>query len=179
MEEVNTQLWLPTLLWIIRLKLQFHQYAIKCLLHLMYLLKLSRWEDLEHLLKKLVGLKIMQKLFIKNTEFILQILEFWFLLVLLLSEFFKHFCPNNFGIFIWNFFFCSTDDACQYWINERILQSPYFPDYFLADNKGCQWTVTAPEDHIIALEFKQFKVSLIKSSIGSPCFTWFTLHELS
>ena len=104
MEEVNTQLWLPTLLWIIRLKLQFHQYAIKCLLHLMYLLKLSRWEDLEHLLKKLVGLKIMQKLFIKNTESILQILEFWFLLVLLLSEFFKHFCPNNFGIFIWNFF---------------------------------------------------------------------------
>ena len=76
------------------------------------------------------------------------------------SQNFWNFCPNTFRIFIWNFFLCSTDDACQYWLNESILTSPYYPKKFLADNIGCQWTITAPEDHIIALEFKTFKVSL-------------------
>ena len=58
-----------------------------------------------------------------------------------------------------------TDNACQYWLNdnEGILTSPYYPNDFLADNIGCQWIITAPEDHIIALEFKIFKVSLKNS----------------
>ena len=61
------------------------------------------------------------------------------------------------------FFFCSTDDSCQYWLSKTILTSPYYPKYYLADGKGCQWIITAPEEHIVALEFEHFNVSLKKS----------------
>ena len=71
--------------------------------------------------------------------------------------------PYTRGIFIWYIFIYSTDDACQYWLNESKLTSPYYPEFFLADNladnMGCQWTIIAPEDHIIALEFKIIKVN--------------------
>ena len=40
------------------------------------------------------------------------------------------------------------------------LTSPYYPKYFLADNKGCEWLITAPEGHIIALQFEEFEVSV-------------------
>ena len=57
---------------------------------------------------------------------------------------------------------CSTDDSCQYWLNKTTLTSPYYPKYFLADGIGCEWILTAPERHIIALEFKDFYVSFLK-----------------
>ena len=61
------------------------------------------------------------------------------------------------------FFFCSTDDSCQYWLNKATLTSPYYPKWFLADEIGCEWIITAPKGHIIALEFEEFEVSLKKS----------------
>ena len=57
---------------------------------------------------------------------------------------------------------CSTDDSCQYWLKKTTLTSPYYPKYFLADGIGCEWTLTAPERHIIALEFNAFDVSFLK-----------------
>ena len=60
------------------------------------------------------------------------------------------------------FFFSSTDDSCQYWVNKTTLTSPYYPKYFLADHVGCEWILTAPKGHIIALEFEYFSVSISK-----------------
>ena len=57
---------------------------------------------------------------------------------------------------------CSTDDSCQYWLKETTLTSPYYPKYFLSDGIGCEWILTAPERHIIALEFNAFDVSFLK-----------------
>ena len=57
---------------------------------------------------------------------------------------------------------CSTDDSCQYWLKETTLTSPYYPNFFLADGIGCEWILTAPEKHIIALEFNAFHVSFLK-----------------
>ena len=48
---------------------------------------------------------------------------------------------------------CSTDDSCQYWLKKMTLTSPYYPKYYLADGKGCQWIITAPVGHIVVLEF--------------------------
>ena len=59
-------------------------------------------------------------------------------------------------------FFHLKDDSCQYWLDLKTkkLTSPYYPKYYLADNKKCEWIITAPEGHIIALEFEEFEVSL-------------------
>ena len=42
------------------------------------------------------------------------------------------------------------------------LTSPYCPKYYLADGKGCQWIITAPVGHVVALEFEEFNVSFKK-----------------
>ena len=42
------------------------------------------------------------------------------------------------------------------------LTSPYYPKYYLADGKGCQWIITAPVGHIVVLEFEEFNVSFKK-----------------
>ena len=52
-------------------------------------------------------------------------------------------------------------DSCQYWMdleNQR-LSSPYHPEAYFADGIGCEWLITAPEGHIIYLEFDHFSVS--------------------
>ena len=52
-------------------------------------------------------------------------------------------------------------DSCQYWMdleNQR-LSSPYYPEYYFADDNNCEWLITAPEGHIIYLEFDHFNVS--------------------
>ena len=118
-----------TLLRPLKLKLKFHQCAIKCLLHLKHPLKLPRWGDLEHPLKKTVSIEIIYK---------------------------------HISFFIRCFFFHSTDDSCQYWLSKTTLTSPYYPKHYLADGKGCQWLITAPEGHIVALEFEYFNVSFKK-----------------
>ena len=51
-------------------------------------------------------------------------------------------------------------DSCQYWMdleNQR-LSSPYYPEYYFADDNNCEWLITAPEGHIISLEFDHFNV---------------------
>ena len=52
-------------------------------------------------------------------------------------------------------------DSCQYWMDLEIgkLSSPYYPQHYFADGKGCEWLITAPEGHIISLEFDYFHVS--------------------
>ena len=52
-------------------------------------------------------------------------------------------------------------DSCQYWMdleNQR-LSSPYYPDHYFADGNGCEWLITAPEGHVISLEFYHLDVS--------------------
>ena len=41
------------------------------------------------------------------------------------------------------------------------LTSPNYPKWYFADGIGCDWLLTAPEDHIIALEFNDFEVNTI------------------
>ena len=41
------------------------------------------------------------------------------------------------------------------------LTSPNYPKSYFADGIGCDWLLTAPEDHIIALEFNDFEVITI------------------
>ena len=53
-------------------------------------------------------------------------------------------------------------DSCQYWMdleNQR-LSSPYYPQHYFADGIGCEWLITAPEGHIISLEFDYFIVRI-------------------
>ena len=52
-------------------------------------------------------------------------------------------------------------DSCQYWMNleKQTISSPYYPQHYLADGIGCEWLITAPEGHIISLEFVHFNVS--------------------
>ena len=52
-------------------------------------------------------------------------------------------------------------DNCQYWmdIENQKLSSPYYPQNYFADGDGCEWLITAPEGHIISLEFDHFSVS--------------------
>ena len=52
-------------------------------------------------------------------------------------------------------------DSCQYWMDleNQKLSSPYHPQHYLADGIGCEWLITAPEGHIISLEFVHFNVS--------------------
>merc|ERR1712223_2203293 len=52
-------------------------------------------------------------------------------------------------------------DSCQYWMdleNQR-LSSPYYPQAYFNDYIGCEWLITAPEGHVISLEFDHFDVS--------------------
>ena len=52
-------------------------------------------------------------------------------------------------------------DSCQYWMdleNQRLF-SPYYPEDYFADGNSCDWLITAPEGHIISLEFDYFHVS--------------------
>ena len=52
-------------------------------------------------------------------------------------------------------------DSCQYWMdleNQR-LSSPYYPNNYFADGIDCDWLITAPEGHVISLEFDHFDVS--------------------
>ena len=58
-------------------------------------------------------------------------------------------------------FFYLKDDSCQYWLNlkNKTLTSPYYPKHYFADYIGCKWLITAPEQHIIALEFEDVEVS--------------------
>ena len=64
-------------------------------------------------------------------------------------------------IILYIIFFYLKDDSCQYWLNlkTKTLTSPYYPKHFFADGIGCKWVITAPERHIIALEFEDFEVS--------------------
>ena len=62
-------------------------------------------------------------------------------------------------------------DNCQYWmdlVNQR-LSSPYYPQYYFNDDIGCEWLITAPEGHIISLEFDYFNV--IKNLIPKQKFS--------
>ena len=57
--------------------------------------------------------------------------------------------------------FLLIGDSCQYWMNldNQRLSSPYYPEDYFADGIGCEWLITAPEGHIISLEFDYFNVS--------------------
>ena len=44
-------------------------------------------------------------------------------------------------------------------LENKRLSSPYYPDHYFADGNGCEWLITAPEGHIISLEFDHFNVS--------------------
>ena len=52
-------------------------------------------------------------------------------------------------------------DSCQYWMDleNQKLSSPYYPQKYFSDGIGCEWLITAPEGHIISLEFDHFNVS--------------------
>ena len=52
-------------------------------------------------------------------------------------------------------------DSCQYWMDleNQKLYSPYYPQNYFSDGIGCEWLITAPEGHIISLEFDYFNVS--------------------
>ena len=52
-------------------------------------------------------------------------------------------------------------DKCQYWMDleNQKLSSPYYPQNYFHDGIGCEWVITAPEGHIISLEFDHFHVS--------------------
>ena len=69
---------------------------------------------------------------------------------------------KHFSFFIRFFLSFSIDDSCQYWLKKMTLTSPYYPKYYLADGKGCQWIITAPVGHIVVLEFEEFNVSFKK-----------------
>ena len=52
------------------------------------------------------------------------------------------------------------EDNCQYWmdVKNQTLSSPYHPEHYFDDEIGCEWLITAPEGHIISLEFDHFNV---------------------
>ena len=52
-------------------------------------------------------------------------------------------------------------DSCQYWMDleSQRISSPYYPEDYFADGNSCEWLITAPEGHIIYLDFKYFNVS--------------------
>ena len=60
-----------------------------------------------------------------------------------------------------NFQFLIIGDSCKYWMDleNQILSSPYYPQYFFTDGYNCEWLITAPEGHRISLEFENFNVS--------------------
>ena len=69
------------------------------------------------------------------------------------------------------------DDSCQYWLDlqKQTLSSPYHPRSFFADGHGCEWLITAPEGHIISLEFDHFSVS---NKLNSKIFLANIHHDL-
>ena len=84
------------------------------------------------------------------------------------SPFFSNVKSWEFLIFftyvaIYFYFLLNVVDNCQYWLDLKAMKltSPNYPKWFFADGIGCNWLLTAPEDHIIALEFKYFKVITI------------------
>ena len=65
-------------------------------------------------------------------------------------------------------------DSCQYWMDleNQKFSSPYYPLDYFADENGCEWHITAPEGHIISLEFDRFNVSkniISKGKISNKC----------
>ena len=44
-------------------------------------------------------------------------------------------------------------------LENQKLSSPYYPQNYFTDGIGCEWVITAPEGHIISLEFDNFNVS--------------------
>ena len=44
-------------------------------------------------------------------------------------------------------------------LENQKLSSPYYPQKYFSDGIGCEWLITAPEGHIISLEFDYFNVS--------------------
>ena len=52
-------------------------------------------------------------------------------------------------------------ERCQYWkdLEKMEISSPYYPQNYFTDGIGCEWVITAPEGHIISLEFDYFNVS--------------------
>ena len=65
-----------------------------------------------------------------------------------------------------------TGDNCQYWLDleNQELSSPYYPQHYLHDGNGCEWLITAPEGHIISLEYDHFNVSIkLYSKSKSSC----------
>ena len=54
-----------------------------------------------------------------------------------------------------NFHYFFIGDSCQYWMDleNNKLSSPYYPQNYLYNIDGCEWLITAPEEHIISLEF--------------------------
>ena len=44
-------------------------------------------------------------------------------------------------------------------LENQKLSSPYYPQNDFNDGISCEWVITAPEGHIISLEFDYFNVS--------------------
>ena len=57
-------------------------------------------------------------------------------------------------------------DSCHYWMDleNQMLSSPYYPQNYFTDGIGCEWVITAPEGHIISLQFDHFNVSKNQNS---------------
>ena len=134
MEEVNILTWWQ--IWpgcTIRPKFLF--LAIKCLLDFKVIRHILPKKDLKLWFIKLVCIKHWNYSSYSN----LSKLDFYFLL--------------------------NIEDSCQYWLDLKSMKltSPNYPKWYFADGIGCDWLLTAPEDHIIALEFNDFEVITIPS----------------
>ena len=79
----------------------------------------------------------------------------------------KSFLLNNVSNL--NFHFLLTGDSSQYWMDleNQKLSSPYYPKYFFSG--PFEWLITAPEGHVISLEFKHFEVSVNRIKNRNVC----------
>ena len=50
-----------------------------------------------------------------------------------------------------------SDQECQYWLSQKKLLSPYYPNDY-DNNVLCVWNITAGENFIISLVFETFDV---------------------
>ena len=57
-------------------------------------------------------------------------------------------------------------------LENQKLSSPYYPQHYVADGDGCEWLITAPEGHIISLEFDHFNVSNKLNCNGNQQLQW-------